>query len=134
MNKGRYIAGVLAGLFCVLAVTGCASRTIAVLNLDDTVEAFACKASEGAVRAGAKITSAKLEIYAVTAYDAQAGAAIPVALPVTAKLGASISESTKLTLTLDVAGVDCPAKRMRARAYNMNLQTLAITKQESEDR
>lgn len=133
MNTGRWTAAGLFGLFCVVVMAGCRSQTIAVLNLDDTVEAFACRASAGAKRAGANIKSATLEIHAVTAYDAEAGAALPVAVPVTGKLGASISESTKLTLELDVAGVDCATKRARVRAYNMNLQTLVITEQKSED-
>lgn len=117
-------------LFLFLSTGGCAwSQSITMSNLDDTIEAFACLAAEGANRAGAEITEAQLVITATTVFDVEAGGTIPVVVPITAKGKAAISEGTTLTLTLNLAKVDCSKEpRTIIKAYKVNPDTLKIQK------
>lgn len=127
--KKVYHLGLTVSLFFLLLyASGCGtiSNSIVVSNLDDTIEAFACRASEGARRAGAKITAAELEVNAGTAFDIEAGTIIPIALPITAKGKAGIQEGTKLTIKLDLSNVKCEGAPPKVQTYKMNTETYRI--------
>jgi len=129
--KKAYPSILIVSLFFMpLYAGGClpGGQSIVVSNLDDTVEAFACHAAEGAHRAGAKIKEATLEINAGTAFDIEAGTLIPIALPVTAKVGTHINEGTKLTIALDLNDVRCGGAPPKVQTYEMNTETLKIQK------
>jgi hypothetical protein len=126
-----YHLGLIVSLFLLLLYAGgceAISSSMVVSNLDDTVEAFSCRAAEGANRAGAKIKEAKLEINAGTAFDAEAGTIIPIALPITAKGKTSIAEGTKLTIVLDLNDVRCEGAKPEVQIYKMDTGTFKILK------
>ena len=129
--KRTFRMGLMLCLVSLLLYTsGCAmSRSVTMSNLDDTIEHFACRVAEGAKRSGAEIEEATLAITAATVYDAEAGITIPVAMPITAKGKAKMTEGTTITLKLDLANVDCGKEPRAIRAYKVNPSTLKIQKQ-----
>jgi hypothetical protein len=142
IKKVHHLGLTVSLFFLLLYAGGCCpfSQSIVVSNLDDTIESFACRAAEGANRAGAKIESAELKVNAGTAFDMEAGTIIPIALPVTAKAGTHIEEGTTLTIKLNLDNVQCKGTEgtkgiegtkgapPKIRIYRINAETHEIQK------
>lgn len=98
---------VLIAVLLVIVTSGCASRTIIVVELDDAIKQIASKTIAAHCH-GAALTGAEAELAVKSAYKVDIGAPTG-AIPITLGGGTSFEESSRVKVTIQLpAKSACP--------------------------